>query len=387
MTPACPFDRGKLAALAMERGIDVVLATSPHNVQYLLGGYRFFLYAKLDAIGPSRYLPCVAVPAAEPEAAFYVGAGNEAWGTDVAGIWVNDIANVSWGTVSAAEEVARRLSAAGYGRATVGIEPAFVPADAYDALRRALPAATFVEAVTVMEELRAVKREDELALIRAGSAAVVDAMLATFHAAHTGATTAQITERLRAEQTLRGLDFAYCLVAAGASHNRAPSGRTLEDGDVLSLDSGASYHGYTADLTRMAVAGRPSEDADRLLAHVAAVQAAARAQVRPGVRGGDIFDAADEALGTVPHRDRYSFLAHGTGLLTHEAPRLTDSGSPPYPAAHRERALEPGMVLSIETHVADPASGFIKLEDTLIVTSTGHEAAGDHGRDWNRVGG
>jgi Xaa-Pro aminopeptidase len=45
------------------------------------------------------------------------------------------------------------------------------------------------------------------------------------------------------------------------------------------------------------------------------------------------------------------------------------------------------MVLSIETHVADLAIGFVKLEDTVIVTPDGHEAAGDRARGWNALGG
>jgi Xaa-Pro aminopeptidase len=44
------------------------------------------------------------------------------------------------------------------------------------------------------------------------------------------------------------------------------------------------------------------------------------------------------------------------------------------------------MALSIETHVADPEVGFVKLEDTVLVTESGHEACGQHGRGWNRIG-
>jgi Xaa-Pro aminopeptidase len=81
------------------------------------------------------------------------------------------------------------------------------------------------------------------------------------------------------------------------------------------------------------------------------------------------------------------FLAHGTGLVTHEAPRLTATGSPPYPAAHAEKPLRSGMVLSVETHVADPQVGFVKLEDTVIVTPDGADAVADHGRGWNAIAG
>jgi hypothetical protein len=50
------LDGGKLDGLMEERGMDAALATSGHNVQYLLGGYRFFMYTRVDSIGLSRYL-------------------------------------------------------------------------------------------------------------------------------------------------------------------------------------------------------------------------------------------------------------------------------------------------------------------------------------------
>ena len=62
------------------------------------------------------------------------------------------------------------------------------------------------------------------------------------------------------------------------------------------------------------------------------------------------------------------FLAHGMGLVSHEAPRLTNSGPVPYDAYDADRPLETGMVVSVETTLAHPNRGFIKLEDTVIVT-------------------
>jgi Xaa-Pro aminopeptidase len=81
------------------------------------------------------------------------------------------------------------------------------------------------------------------------------------------------------------------------------------------------------------------------------------------------------------------FVAHGMGLITHEAPRLTDRAVAPYPATHSALPLEPGMVLSIETHIADSGLGFVKLEDTIFVTGDGCEAQGDSRRGWNVAGG
>ena len=54
-----PFDTRYLDRLMEEHGLDVIVATSKHNVQYLLGGYRFFFFDTMEAIGTSRYLPAV----------------------------------------------------------------------------------------------------------------------------------------------------------------------------------------------------------------------------------------------------------------------------------------------------------------------------------------
>lgn len=54
-----PFDTGRLDELMAAAGLDAILVTSRHNVRYLLGGYRFFFFAHMDAVGSSRYLPVV----------------------------------------------------------------------------------------------------------------------------------------------------------------------------------------------------------------------------------------------------------------------------------------------------------------------------------------
>jgi Xaa-Pro aminopeptidase len=385
LSDGLPFDAAQLDALLADAGLDALVATSPHNVRHLLGGYQYFMYALADSVGLSRYLPAVAYRPGRPEETRYVGAGNEHWGTDPAPLWVPDVRNVAWGADQTAAEVvawcADRLPAG----ARVGVELPYLPAQAHAVL--AAGGLELRDATELLETLRAVKRPHELELVRRGATAVVDAMLATFDATRTGETKAEIFERLRLEETRRGLQFCYALVAAGADMNRGPSGQRLAPGDVLSLDSGATCDGWVADLTRMAIAGEPTARHEQLLAQVDGVQQAARAKAVAGTRGGDLFDAAHAAIADSEDRANLSFLAHGTGLVTHEAPRLTATGSPPYPAAHAEQPLQAGMVLSIESQVADPQLGFVKLEDTVIVGEGAAEAVGDHGRGWNRIGG
>ena len=223
-------------------------------------------------------------------------------------------------------------------------------------------------------------------MLRTASELVVDSMLAVIASHGPGATKLELVEALRREEVNRGLTFEYCLTTAGTSLNRAPSEQVWGAGDILSLDSGGNYKGYIGDLCRMAIQGEPDGELEDLLGEVDAIQMAARKPIRSGVKGGDIYASAGEVLNKSSYANSIEFVAHGMGLISHEAPRLTSHGPVPYPAYDADRPLEPGMVISIETTLAHPRRGFIKLEDTVAVTDSGWEAFGDRGRGWNRGG-
>ena len=381
-----PFDGAKLDALLDEAAIDLALVTSKHNVQYLLGGYRFFFFECRDAIGLDRYLPVVGYVSGQPETSFYVGAGNEAWQQEIQPLWVAHVSNTSWSAYDSAMTALRMIKQLFIRHETIAVEPAFLPTRALQVLRDALPESRFVDATTILEAVRAVKSTRELALIREASEGIVASMLAAFRQASISMTEQDLVERVRREETNRGLTFEYCLITSGKSLNRAPSLRRLQQGEIISLDSAGHLGGYIGDMARMGVLGTPTSQMYELLEEIASVQAAARMPIRQGEPGASIYTAALEQLEHCPNRERMTFLAHGVGLIPHEAPRLTSTGPIPYPADHRDQGLEAGMVLSIETHMLHPTVGFIKLEDTVVVTETGWEAFADDARNWNIAG-
>jgi Xaa-Pro aminopeptidase len=244
----------------------------------------------------------------------------------------------------------------------------------------------FVEAQLPLERLRAAKSPQELEALRIASDLVIDSMLAVIAGAEPGVTKRELVEALRREEVNRGLNFEYCLITAGTSLNRAPSDQILREGDILSLDSGGNYKGYIGDLCRMGIFGEPDAELKDLLDEVDAIQQAARRPIKHGARGGDVFAAAEELVRRSSHGNSLEFVAHGMGLISHEAPRLTDRGPVPYPAYDADLPLQKGMVLSIETTILHPRRGFVKLEDTVAVTEGGCEGFGDRGRGWNRCG-
>ena len=376
------FDTDKLDRLMDEAGLDVLIATSRHNVQYLLGGYRFFFFDVMEAIGTSRYIPAFVYQKGHPENAAYVGNGMERFEHELGAIPAPNVKTESWGTVDAIGLAIDHVRNLGGNAKRVGIESSFMPSDAKDVLA-ALNSFELREAHFVLERLRALKSPEEVELIRQASERVVDAMAATFRVCAPGMTKHDVVARLKREEHERDLVFEYCLIAAGSSHNRAPSSQRLEAGDVISIDSGGNYRGYIGDLSRMGILGEPDNELRELLAEVETIQQAARGVIKPGALGGAVIAAGEAAVKSSDHRKVLDFTAHGIGLVSHEAPRLTATGPVPYTPYDADRELEIGMVISVETALLHPERGYIKLEDTLIVREGGWEAPGDGCRGWN----
>jgi Xaa-Pro aminopeptidase len=384
--PATPFDRNRLDRLMEEAGIDVLLVTSKHNVQYLLGGHRAQFFSYMDAMGISRYLPVLVYPKGSPENAAYFGHKLEKHQMEVRRFWVPETWPASFGSVDAMELAINHVRRLGLASGRIGVERPFLPMDAAETLRSAAPNARIVEGLVILERLRAIKSPEELVKLSEASERIIDSMLAVIGRHGPGSTKCAIAEALKREEASRGLDFEYCLITAGASLNRAPSDQPWQMGEPLSLDSGGNYQGYIGDLTRMAVLGEPDGELQDLLGKVDSIQQVAFRMIEPGRRGGEVFAVANEALHALPEHDHMHFMAHGMGMISHEAPRLPTGGQMSYPAADAERPLEPGMVLSVETTLGHPKRGFIKLEDTVAVTASGHEILGVRARGWNRGG-
>jgi len=382
-----PFDTARLDRLLDEAGIDVLVATSKHNVQHLLGGHRAFFFESMDAMGLSRYLPVFVYAKGAPHKAGFFGHRMENFQNEVKPFWVSETNLRNSGSVDVMEKAIEYVRKLNPKPKRIGAELAFIPADSAAVLRKAFPDSEMKDALFVLERLRAIKTAEELNMLRIASDAVIDSMEAVIKTHGAGATKNELVEALRREETSRGLTFDYCLITAGTSLNRAPSDQLWEEGDILSLDSGGNYHGYIGDVCRMGIIGEPDAELTDLLAEVEAIEQASMKPIHAGALGKEIYAAANAVLHRSKIHNHTHFLAHGMGLVSHEAPRLTNSGPVPYDAYDADRPLETGMVVSVETTLQHPGRGFIKLEDTVVVTRTGFEVYGDRIRGWNRAGG
>jgi Xaa-Pro aminopeptidase len=124
-----PFDTTRLDTLLENEGIDVLVATSKHNVQYLLGGYRFFFFDYMDAIGMSRYLPVVVYQKGYPENSAYIGCHLESYEKQLGKFWPAVVETTSRNSVSAIERAVEHIKTLPGPIGKVGVEASFLPWD------------------------------------------------------------------------------------------------------------------------------------------------------------------------------------------------------------------------------------------------------------------
>ncbi len=379
-----PFDGERLTRLMRAQNADVVLATTRHNVRYLTGGYYLPFYARAPQFGGGQYISVVGVPAAKLDSAFYVGRQdgimNEQDYIDVFGpFWISHRHWIKRGpsmSAAAAETAAQVLRSQGLAGRTIAVESSFLPADAFEALRRGLPEASFVNATPILGELRAVKRPAELERLRQVHQMTAEAIRAVLIEGRPDQTTRQIAAKVQRQVEERGASFLYVFTNVGPGFLRAPSSAQWGRGRSLHVDAGADLDEYIADIARMGSIGAPPALAMDLFAACLDAQERIRGVVSAGLPCRDLWRLGTETVTSGRWGPYGRFLAHGLGMVNHEPPDVNEKS---------DRSLEASMVVSIETEYLHPDAGHVKIEDTVVVTPTGNEGVGDVARDWCTV--
>ena len=312
---AIPFDTARLDRLMDEAGIDVLIASSKHNVQYLLGGHRAFFFETMDAMGLTRYLPVLVYAKGAPDKAAYFGHRLENFQRENNPFWTPVQQCNSSGSVDTMQKAIDHIKKTGIQTKGIGAELGFLPVDAGKALQGAFAGSKIDEALFVLERMRAIKTPDELKKLKIASEAVIDSMKAVIANHGPGTTKAELTEALRREETNRGLTFDYCLITAGTSLNRAPSPAVWGKGDILSLDFGGNYHGYIGDICRMAIHGEPDAELEDMLGDIEEIQRAAFKPVKAGAKGSEMYRVGRGAAVEiqVPQQPSLPRPRHGSG--------------------------------------------------------------------------
>lgn len=261
----------------------------------------------------------------------------------------------------------------------LAFEAHHVTVESYDALRAIDDAPTLVPLGHAVEELRVVKDDEELALLREACAISDRALAETLGTIAPGQTEREVARRLEAAMVDLGADGpAFETIVATGPHSAIPHHRPteqeIERGDLLKIDFGALYRGYHADCTRTVVVGAEPAEWQREIYDV--VRRAQRVGCDAVVAGADVRevdDAARDVVKDAGHGEHFTHgLGHGVGLEIHEAPLMG------YSATGRLRACTP---VTVEPGVYLPGRGGVRIEDTLVVTDGAPELLTTTARD------
>lgn len=229
----------------------------------------------------------------------------------------------------------------------------------------------FVPLDDVLSNIRKVKDDNEIDLIRKSVALAEEAFVATREMIKPGLTENHIAGLLVSELRSRGamMESFPPIVAAGAHsslpHYRPDDSPILTDAPLL-IDWGALFKGYCSDITRTLLIGRIDPKIREIYKICHAAQQEALRFMRPGVTTIEADAIARDVITKAGYGDQFGHgLGHGIGREIHEKPALRKTGDPD--------ELRPGMVVTVEPGIYIKGIGGVRIEDDVLITHSGCE--------------
>ncbi len=150
-----------------------------------------------------------------------------------------------------------------------------------------------------------------------------------------------------------------------------PGPRTLQDGDLLSIDIGTTLDGYVSDSAVTVPIGNVNAAAERLMRVTQECLMLGIAQMQPGNRLGDIGAAVQRHAEKNGYGVVRQLVGHGIGTKMHEEPQVPNYGTPGHGTL-----LRPGLCLAIEPMITEGTFEVETLDDGwTVVTEDGKLAA------------
>jgi Xaa-Pro aminopeptidase len=346
--------------------IDALLLTSEPELRYFTGFHSQFWESPTRPwflVVPGEGKPIAVIP--------------EIGVAGMAATWVEDIR--SWPAPRPGDDGISLLSATldevtrRHGRLGVplGHETHLrMPAGDFQTLCEGLRGVSLADATGLLRSLRGVKSEAEIEKIGYVCQLTSFAFEALPGKSAMGQSEREICKRLKIDIQERGADGVPYLIGAsgpGGYDNiiMGPTDRLLQAGDILIIDTGATFDGYFCDFDRNFAFGPPDDAARRAHAAAYAATEAGFAVARPGATTSDIWAAmwapleAAGALGNDVGR-----LGHGLGMQLTEWPSNMPGDDTP---------LEPGMVLTLEPGMAFAPGKLMVHEENIVIREDGAE--------------
>jgi Xaa-Pro aminopeptidase len=342
----------RLASALVERGVDRLLVSDLVNIRYLTGFNGSSALAVIGAEESRRHLfltdfRYATQSAEEVSASFQIEIAQ--------GEMLASLAKVLAGETG-----------------KLGFEDSSLTVEQHAKLAAALPGGWQLLACGgLVEDLREVKDDQEIARIKAATQLADEALRGTLEAGLVGRSEREVAIELELRMRRLGASgpsfpSIVAFGAHGALPHAEPRAAKIASGCLVTIDFGAMLDGYCSDCTRTYATGRISEQAKEVYELVLRAQQAALAAVRPGPSGRDVDAVGREIIEAAGMGERFGHgLGHGVGMEVHERPRLSRTAG--------EQPLAAGQVVTIEPGVYLEGALGVRIEDLVVVTDAGHE--------------
>ena len=251
----------------------------------------------------------------------------------------------------------------------VGIEEDYVSIKMFKLLEQKFPKINFV--LINGSELRLIKTNEEVKLIKKAIEISKNALDATKHLIKPGVSEIEIRNNLESQMLYfgakkPGFDSIVVSGERSALPHGNPSDKLLKEGELVTIDFGAEYSGYTADITRTFQVGKVTDK--KLLEIFEIVKEAQNLgikAVKPGIKASDIDKICRDYITSKGYGEYFTHgTGHGLGIEVHEEP---------YVSPLSKSILEEGNVITVEPGIYIPKLGGTRFEDDILVTKDGYE--------------
>jgi len=254
-----------------------------------------------------------------------------------------------------------------FGLKSLGIEGA-TPYSRVQNLREKLGVERFEMVDDVIRDLRIIKTDEELEVIKAACEIADQAMMVALEEISEGKREREIAARMEYVMKMNGAEkTAFDTIIASGPRSAIPHGvasdRRIERGDLVVIDEGALYHRYHSDMTRTIVVGSPTEKQRDIYEAVLEAQKKGVDEARPGITAKELDTIVRDVIKEYGYGEYFIHsTGHGVGLEIHEWPRVSQAD---------ETVLQPGMVITVEPGIYLPGFGGVRIEDTIVITENG----------------
>lgn len=222
----------------------------------------------------------------------------------------------------------------------------------------------------LLRSMRAIKTADEQEMIRKAAELATSAMESAIGILCPGIRERDLAAELEYHMRRNGSDgVPYTIKTLSglrtAVVQNVPEENEIREGDLVLIDIGATYRGYSSDWTRTFCMGQPSQAQQELYQTVWDIERACIDLVSPGRKVSELFDKVRHMLQGSKYEKYFNpFLGHSLGICSPEWPSFV----PTY-----DGSLEEGMVITLEPGIYVPEIGGVRIEDDMLVTSSGAE--------------